>query len=137
MSEEERQQISKRRKEVASKYASWNKDKHLSEEDKKRKSEAAYNTDPAVKAARAKITVEKKIYSILKYMADNNIMLTENNYERFRSDTTKFKFYPHINKRFKDISEAVAFFKLNHKIIKIQKITLEEAEPVYDIVVKD
>ncbi len=77
--------------------------------------------------------VYTKIERILQKIIDNNLPLTEDNYEYYRKQEYK---YPKITKRFKNIEEAIRYFNLNHKIVKIERVVLEDT-PVYDIKVKD
>lgn len=92
-----------------------------------------YYSDPKNREARHKQNLETMILNILRYLIENNLDLTEENYEKYRKTRNS---YPKITKRFKNINEAVSYFKLNHKVINVKYITLEET-PVYDISVKD
>lgn len=93
-----------------------------------------YYSNPENKMEHKRKTLETKIYNILKKMLDNSLELTEDNYELIRKSMNG---YPTINKRFTDIDEAVSYFQLNHKIVSIEYITLDEPIDVYDIKVKD
>lgn len=93
-----------------------------------------YYSDPSNKDMYRIKTLDTKIKTILYKMLDNNLDLTEDNYELVRKQMNG---YPKITKRFNNIDEAVSYFNLNHKIIDIEYITLDEPIDVYDIKVKD
>lgn len=63
---------------------------------------------------------------------DDNVELNEENYNIYRQKNRSSK----VEKVFNSFNEMISEFNLNHKIVKIERITLEET-PVYDIKVKD
>lgn len=83
------------------------------------------------KEQRNRKIAEKKVLNILHKLIDNGLPLTEENYNLYRTNG-----YPKITTVFSSIEEAVSYFELNHKVVKIEKVTLSET-PVYDISVKD
>lgn len=78
-----------------------------------------------------KMFVERRVLKVLQELIDLKLPLTEENYELHRRKTT-----PHIKTVFNSFEDAVSYFNLNHKIVKIEKIVLDDT-PVYDIQVKD
>ena len=78
-----------------------------------------------------------KIEKVLRGMITKKYPLTDDGYNLYIKNELKKHYHPgSYLKYFKDINEAVTYFKLNHKVFKIEKITLDPT-PVYDITVKD
>lgn len=78
-----------------------------------------------------------KIEKVLRDMITKKYPLTDEGYNLYIKKELKEHYHPgSYLKYFKDINEAVTYFKLNHKVFKIEKITLDPT-PVYDITVKD
>ena len=105
----------------------------LSEDHKSKISNARKNFSQEKKDEIANKTNLSKIHFILLKVIEQKLDLTDENYENVRKTLNG---YPKIQKCFSSVSDAVSYFKLNHKIKAIRKITLEE-QPVYDIKVKD
>lgn len=72
-----------------------------------------------------------KIKKTLLYMIQNNIELTEQNF-----NAVKIRTCPKTTKFFDSIDKATAYFELNHKIVSIEYFEVDET-PVYDIKVAD
>lgn len=72
---------------------------------------------------------KSKMKKVLQYLLDNNFELNEENYNKYRKKASK------VEKVFNSFNDMIQEFKLNHKIVKIEKIILEDT-PVYDIKVK-
>lgn len=68
----------------------------------------------------------------LQKLIDEGIPLTEENYEANRRKTD-----PRIKTLFKDMDEAISYYKLNHKVKNIEVIELDHPIDVYDIKVKN
>lgn len=68
-------------------------------------------------------------------MLEDNVELTAENYEKYRS--LYFNKSPRLSVLFDDIAEAIKYFKLNHKIVKIENISYDFLQPVYDIEVEN
>lgn len=69
-------------------------------------------------------------YSLF-YLIDNDLPLTEENYEKYKRARD-----PHVKTYFDSFSDFLEYYQLknyNHKIIKIEKLLLEKPEEVYDI----
>ena len=80
-----------------------------------------------------KITEHKMLNVISKCMSIG-IPITDENYEKVR--LTSFpNGYPKVTKLFKNVDEAVSYFKLNHKVVKIEYVHYDEPIPVYDMTV--
>lgn len=135
LSEEDRAEVIKQRKQNLSKGQGWNKGKHLEEWDRKKKSEALLNRSPEEKQAQAIKVRDTKMLHVFSKLLEDKKELTEENYELYRKEF--FPKSPRLLKHFNSLSEVVSYFKLNHKIVAIEEITLEEAVPVYDISIKD
>ena len=103
----------------------------LSESHKEHIRQSRLNESPEQKEQHNRKISEKKVLNILKKVIDNGLPLTEDNYNLYRTNG-----YPKVTTIFSSIEEAVSYFELNHKVIKVEKITLDET-PVYDISVKD
>lgn len=86
---------------------------------------------PEQLAIRARKCSETKILTVLNYLIDNGLDLTLDNYNDARK--YKFKSYPFIERRFSSIDDAVSYFKLNHKVVKVEFIHLDVPVDVYDI----
>ena len=69
---------------------------------------------------------------VLQRMLDKNIPLTEENYNMYRLKTHASK----ATDVFNSFDEMISEFNLNHKIIKIERVVLENTS-VYDIKVKE
>lgn len=103
----------------------------LSEEHKdKIRNSKLRRTQEQIESQNEKILLTKIKNTLLKIISEKGI-INEENYLKYRA-----KGVPHYNKRFSSIDEAVSYFELNHKIVKIERLQLEET-PVYDIKVKD
>lgn len=68
---------------------------------------------------------------VLEYLVANNIELTEENYEKYKRRTD-----PHITTLFDSFEEAIRYYKLNHRVISVERVKIEPVS-VYDIQVKD
>lgn len=94
-------------------------------------------SDEQVKEDNKKIA-QTKIKKVLLYMIENHIELTDDNFNKtkkmFRKEF-KYSCSRLETAGFNDIADAIKFFKLNHKVVKIEYITLEEPIEVYDITV--
>lgn len=93
-----------------------------------------YYSDPKNREDHKRKLLETKILNVLKYLIDNHLELTDDNYELVRRNNKKG--YPRITKRFSNINEAVSYFELNHKVKKVERIVLPNT-PVYDISIKN
>lgn len=93
-----------------------------------------YYSDPKNREDHKRKLLETKILNMLKYLIDNHLELTDDNYELVRRKNKNS--YPRITKRFSNINEAVSYFELNHKVKKVEHLTLSET-PVYDLSIKD
>lgn len=93
-----------------------------------------YYSNPINKENHKIKTLETKIKNILYILLENNLDLTDDNYEKIRKTLNG---YPKVTKRFKDINEAISYFNINHKITNIEYIHLDTPIDVYDIKVKD
>lgn len=110
------------------------KDMHTSERETLSKAGVIrYYSDPKNREEHKRKLLETKILNILKYLIDNHLELTDDNYELVRKNKNR---YPRITKRFSNINEAVSYFELNHKVKKVEHLTLSET-PVYDLSIKD
>lgn len=78
-----------------------------------------------------KMFIERRVLKVLQELIDLKLPLTEENYELHRRKTT-----PHIKTVFNSFEDAIKHFNLNHRIVKVEKIILDDT-PVYDIKVKD
>lgn len=133
LEDEEREAVIAQRKANLAKGAGWNRGKHLSEEDRKNKSIAALSKTPEEKQARALKSRDTNMLKVFNKIIEEHEELTTENYEYYRA-----KFFPRsprLTKYFANVEEAVSYFKINHKITKIEEIILDEAIPVYDIAV--
>lgn len=135
LSEEDRTEVIKQRKQNLSKGQGWNKGKHLEEWDRKKKSEALLNRSQEEKQAQAIKVRDTKMLHVFSKLLEDKKELTEENYELYRKEF--FPKSPRLLKHFNSLNEVISYFKLNHKIVAIEEIILEEAIPVYDISVKD
>ena len=72
-----------------------------------------------------------KIKNSLLKVIQLGLPLTQENYNK-----VKYRTASKINKYFTDINEAVAYFKLNHKVVNVETVKLDKTD-VYDIKVKD
>ena len=73
-----------------------------------------------------------KMLKTLQRMIDDNINLTVENYNEYRKINHSSKY----EKYFDSFEQMISEFKLNHKIVKIERVILDDT-PVYDIQVKD
>lgn len=73
-----------------------------------------------------------KMLKTLQSMIDDKVDLTEDNYNQYR----KKNHSSIVAKYFKSFNDMISYFNLNHKVVKVERITLDET-PVYDIKVKD
>ena len=73
-----------------------------------------------------------KMLKTLQRMIDDKVELTVDNYNEYR----KLNHSSEYSKYFSSFEEMIKEFNLNHKVIKVEKIILEDT-PVYDIKVKD
>ena len=113
----------------------WNKGKHLSDEDKLHKSQAALNKTPEEKANHSKKIRDSKMLRVFNKMLEDSAELTVENYEFYRKNY--FKYAPPLNQYFNSIEDAIKYFNLNHKISSIKIIKYDMLQPVYDIAVED
>lgn len=104
--------------------------RNISEKHRERIKEAKASRSREDMTLAARKCNETKIRKTLERLLLNHEELTEENYERYRGNKR-----PRITKLFKSIDEAVSYFKLNHKVISVERIELPET-PVYDIKVK-
>lgn len=118
--------------ERSSEWMTW-LNQHPTEEDRKNKSVAALNRTPEEKQAHALKVRDTKMLNVFNKIIEEHKELTAENYEYYRAQF--FPRSPRLIKHFTSIEEAVSYFKINHKIVKIEEITLDEAIPVYDITV--
>lgn len=135
LSDEEREKVILQRKQNLSKGVGWNKGKHLSDEDKFNKSQAALNRPQELKDLQTRKIRETKMLRVFNKMLEDNVELTAENYEKYRS--LYFNKSPRLSVLFDDIAEAIKYFKLNHKIVKIENISYDFLQPVYDIEVEN
>lgn len=91
---------------------------------------ALLNLSPEAKALKTKQTLETKVKSILQLLIDNNLELTEENYNLYKTNG-----YPKITTVFDSMDAAVKYFKLNHKVKNIEYIHVTDPVPVYDLTV--
>lgn len=84
----------------------------------------------ADREARRYNTNMTKIRKNLEYLISNNLPLTLDSYNAYKTNGS-----PNISPTFNSIDDAIKHFKLNHKVIAIERITVPET-PVYDIKVK-
>jgi hypothetical protein len=131
----EREAVIAQRKANLANGAGWNRGKHLTEEDRKNKRIAALNRTQEEKQAHALKIRNTKMLRVFNKIIEEHKELTAENYEYYRVHF--FPKSPRLAKHFTDIEEAVSYFKLNHKIVKIEEINLDESIPVYDITVKN
>lgn len=110
----------------------WNKGKHLSDVDKQHKSNAWQNKSDTEKALIKLKRLEGMYLVVFNDLIKQHLSLTLENYNLIRKN---HRGAPKIEKHFNSFKDAVLYFKLNHKIIKIEKIKLANAVPVYDIAV--
>ena len=103
----------------------------FSEEHKQKISEARLNFSKEKQKEITTKTNLTKIRNQLLKLIEMGMDLTEENF-----NSIMYGGCPHIDKYFNNIDEAVSYFELNHKIIAIEYVTLEDT-PVYDIKVKD
>ena len=84
-------------------------------------------------------TKSNQILKVLKYLLENNIEITENNYMNCRKNIdSKSPRYENIGLYFSSINEAVEKAKYyNHKIISKKIIKLDNPIPVYDLTVEE
>ena len=111
----------------------------FTEEHKKHMSEAMLNRSEEEKQDHISKIRKTKIRKALEKMLDLGIELTDAGYEEIKKIIAKespHNHIPSITSEFTSIDEAVSYFKLNHKVVKIERITLDST-PVYDIKVKD
>lgn len=135
LSDEEREKVILQRKQNLSKGTGWNKGKHLSDEDKFNKSQAALNRPQELKDLQVRRIHETKMLKVLNKMLEDNVDLTAENYEKYR--LLYFNKAPRLSVLFDNIAEAIKYFKLNHKIVKIETISYDFLQPVYDIEVEN
>lgn len=135
LSDEEREQVILQRKQNLSKGAGWNKGKHLSDEDKFNKSQAALNRPQELKDLQARKIRETKMLKVFNKMLEDNVDLTAENYEKYRS--LYFNKSPKLSVLFDNVADAVKYFQLNHKIVKIETVSYDFLQPVYDIEVEN
>lgn len=133
LNEQKRALVIAQRKANLAKGARWNKGKHLTEEDRKNKSIAALNRIPKEKQAHALKVRNTKMLNVFNKIIEEHKELTAENYEYYRAHF--FPKSPRLTTHFASIEEAISYFKINHKIVKIEEVTLDEAIPVYDITV--
>lgn len=114
----------------------------LSEEDKKEYYSNIFTDELKNRTPERKEEIKNKvnltkIEKVLRGMITKKYPLTDDGYNLYIKNELKKHYHPgSYLKYFKDINEAVTYFKLNHKVFKIEKITLDPT-PVYDITVKD
>lgn len=128
------------KKEIARKCSEKLKGRKLqpfSAEHKANISKAAKERSPEEKQRIISTTRRTKILKVLQYLIDNKLSLTEDNYllavKEFAKNNSHV-YMPSFKAEFKTIDEAVAFFKLNHKVKAARVVTLENT-PVYDLTV--
>lgn len=107
----------------------------MSDEDRLHKSQAALNRTPEEKAEHLRKIRDTKMLAVFNKMIEDSVALTAENYEFYRQNY--FKYAPPLNKYFNTIEPAIQYFKLNHKITKIETINYELLQPVYDIEVEN
>lgn len=107
----------------------------IAEEDRKNKSIAALNRIPEEKQAHALKVSNTKMLNVFNKIIEEHKELTAENYEYYRAHF--FPKSPRLTTRFANIEEAISYFKINHKIVKIEEVTLDAAIPVYDITVEN
>lgn len=111
-----------------------------SEECKRKMSESAKALSPEIKAKRRTALLRANIKRVLDYMLAHGIPLSDDGYSEALSEMRKqdkrYNNYPSsVEKAFNDFDDAVRHFNLNHKVAKVERITLDDT-PVYDIQVK-
>lgn len=102
-----------------------------SEARKKQRSLDRLNESTDIRQARVKKCFETKILSVFNKILSEKAFITVENYLKYKP-----KNYPGIDKiiaHFGSFDQAVSYFKLNHKVVKIEYITLEKPLSVYDI----
>ena len=110
-----------------------------SEETRLKKKVAALNMPKEAKEAKILKSQYTKIKHTLEDMLSLNISLTLDNYKIYvhnRAIQNKGYTGVPLEKYFHSIEEAIAYFKLNHKVKKVERIVLPNT-PVYDISVKN
>lgn len=110
-----------------------------SEEVRLHKKQAAADIPIERRLERVRKAELTKIKHTLEEMINLHIELTDENYVKYKYDkATKQKKNQGValTKYFKDINEAVEYFKLNHKVKKVERIVLPNT-PVYDISIKN
>ena len=112
-----------------------------SEDCKRKMSESAKALSPEIKAKRRMALLRANIKRVLDYMLAHGIPLSDDGYSEALSEMRKqdkrYNNYPSsVERAFNDFDDAVRHFHLNHKVAKVERVTLEDT-PVYDIQVKD
>ena len=112
-----------------------------SEECKRKMSESAKALSPEIKAKRRMALLRANIKRVLDYMLAHGIPLSDDGYSEALSEMRKqdkrYNNYPSsVERAFNDFDDAIKHFNLNHKVAKVERITLDDI-PVYDIQVKD
>lgn len=111
-----------------------------SEECKRKMSESAKALSPEIKAKRRTALLRANIKRVLDYMLAHGIPLSDDGYAEALSEMKKhdkrYNSYPsNVERAFNDFDDAIRHFNLNHKVAKVERVTLEDT-PVYDIQVK-
>lgn len=112
-----------------------------SEECKRKISESAKALSPEIKAKRRMALLRANIKRVLDYMLAHGIPLNDDGYAEALSEMRKhdkrYNNYPSsVERAFNDFDDAIRHFHLNHKVVKVERVVLEDT-PVYDIQVKD
>lgn len=104
--------------------------KPFSDEHKKKISDARKNMSDEQREISRKKQIESKILRVLSDCIERGLPLNQDSYDSMRRHGD-----PLIQKRFRDIDEAVSYFGLNHKVAKIERVHYDNSIPVYDIAV--
>ena len=132
-----RDEISKRN---LKKALSSIKGKKITQEHKDNIRKARLNESVEEKQERTRKIRIAKIKNVIQVMLDSKLPLTEEGYIQacnIIKKTNKHKTSPSYKTVFATIDEAITYYNINHKIVRIEQITLEKPIPVYDIKVKD
>ncbi len=82
-----------------------------------------------------------KIKKLIERLISDEVELTEDNYNYYRKTINDYKFYPNISTYYNSFEEALEELNIpvnyNHKVLSVERIVLDNPEPVYDISVEN
>lgn len=131
ISDEERERRASISRENQKKAVASTRGKKFTEEHKENMRKSMLSKTPEEKALHVEKIAKSKIKWVLMDILKEGEKITEESYQNHRRNGD-----PPFTKVFKSLDDAVRYFEINHKVVKVETI-YENEQPVYDIKVKD